>query len=137
LDNNDSETSTGKTPMSILYVDDDKDDQEIFQEAINTIDSGIKCVTCSKSQEALTILMTSYFNFVFLDFRMQGRDSRDVLKIIRSDQKYERTKIVMYSTYMSDFEKTDCLGLGAGKCIEKSGDFTILCETLKTIIQES
>ncbi len=42
--------------MTILYVDDDGDDHEIFREAVKSIDKSIDCFTACNGLNALSFL---------------------------------------------------------------------------------
>jgi len=86
--------------MRILLIDDDKDDQGLFCEAVKQVSDEIICDTADNGIEGLELL-DSYERLpavVFLDINMPLMDGRETLKIIRSTPKLKDLPVVMYST---------------------------------------
>jgi CheY-like chemotaxis protein len=84
-----------------LLVDDDPDDQEIFQIALDEIDPGIKLVVANNGIEALQLLKKdpSYIpDFIFLDINMPKMNGIQCLPEIRKFGHLENVPIIMYST---------------------------------------
>jgi CheY-like chemotaxis protein len=117
--------------MTVLYVDDDFEDGEIFQEALNTIDATINCVIVSTGEEALQTISRECPDYIFLDYHMPLMDGMDVLKQIKYHPCFSQTRIVMYSTIMDDVTMEECKKLGVHGCLEKSTEFKVLCNVLK------
>jgi CheY-like chemotaxis protein len=117
--------------MTVLYVDDDFEDGEIFQEAVNTIDSSINCLIVSSGMEALQTISQECPDYIFLDYHMPLMDGIDVLRQIKFHPCFKKTRIVMYSTIMDDFTMQECKKLGVHGCLEKSTEFIVLCNVLK------
>lgn len=89
--------------MIVLVVDDDPDDQEIFCEALKSIDPTITCVIANDGIEALEYLNQNRFlpDLVFLDINMPRMNGRECLTLIKADPKFDDITIVMYSTAVS------------------------------------
>src|SRR4051795_4160534 len=58
----------------ILLIDDDPDDQFIFMDATNELETGIECITANNGFEALALLNTVEPppSLIFLDLNMPG-----------------------------------------------------------------
>jgi CheY-like chemotaxis protein len=94
--------------MTILNVDDDSEDIEIFCEAIRDIDSGIICLAAKSAEEALQILNSEIElpQYIFLDINMPKIDGNMCLQEIKKNQRLRQIPVIMYSTFSrrSDIE---------------------------------
>ena len=94
--------------MTILNVDDDEEDIEIFCDAVNEIDSSIICLIANSADEALKILNSEIElpEYIFLDINMPKVDGNACLKEIKKDRRLKRIPVIMYSTHTgkSDIE---------------------------------
>lgn len=122
--------------MNILYVDDDQDDCLIFCEAVTQVDSSIKCTTANNSKDALGLIAIYVFEVIMVDFRMSGMEDGFLLKELSQWNKNTSTRIIVYSTYMSELEMGKCRSWGAHDCIKKPGDFRAVCNLVKVITAE-
>lgn len=88
--------------MKILYVDDDSEDREIFIEILEEIDPAITVVEASNGIETISILASDDLpDIIFLDINMPLLNGDQTLVEIRKDERLNNTKVVMYSTYVS------------------------------------
>jgi CheY-like chemotaxis protein len=86
----------------ILYVDDDKDDQEIFKKIVAHINPAIVCHLASNGSDALNLLEKSISPaIIFLDVNMPQMDGKELLKTIRQNSAYTDVSVVMFSTSYS------------------------------------
>lgn len=94
--------------MTILTVDDDLEDIEIFCEAVSEIDPSIVCLVAKSADEALQILNSDIAlpEYIFLDINMPKVDGNTCLKDIKKDPRFNRIPVIMYSTFSrkSDIE---------------------------------
>jgi CheY-like chemotaxis protein len=117
----------------ILFVDDDADDREIFSEAIMQVKPSAVLTVCSSALQALTVLQSDSFDYIFIDYRMPGVDGRALL--IDLAARTGSTRLYVCSTFMSEEEIDDCRKQGAHDCFSKGGTFHELCKKLETIFQ--
>lgn len=117
--------------MSVLYVDDDVDDHEIFREAVTTIGAQVDLVTCSTAAEAKSVIAKKHFDYVFIDYRMPIADGKSILPFLEAMIASSGTKAIMFSTFMSEQEEEQCLKAGAELCFTKTGNFNTLCDLLR------
>ncbi len=89
--------------MTILYIDDDDDDREIFADAVKAIDPNISYIDFSESQIALDYLihMEVVPNFIFLDINIPKMNGYELVKELRSHEIFKDTEIIMYTTSCS------------------------------------
>lgn len=120
--------------MSILYIDDDHEDAEIFCEILKEIDPAIKCTVATEGNVALKGLDQPCPNFIFIDYRMPKLNGVEFLEHLSANQCFSISKIVMYSTYMSDIQIEECKRLGVYECMRKTGDFNAMVSALRNVL---
>lgn len=123
--------------MIILAVDDDHEDRELFSEALSIIDKNIICIQLKDGVDALQYLESDLElpDIIFLDINMPKMDGIACLEIIRSNSKYDATRVVMFSTSRDghDLKKVEVLG---SEFITKPNSFTDLLKSLKNVINQ-
>ena len=102
----------------ILYVDDDRDDAEIFYEVVTTIYPAIKVTTVDNGRDALDILSKHCPDMVFLDYKMPQMNGIEVLEAIKKTT-CNKTIIVMYSDSRDGNYIEQCQKAGAFACWQK------------------
>jgi CheY-like chemotaxis protein len=107
--------------MSILYVDDDLEDTEIFQDAVRTVDPSIQYIVAHSGK-------------IVLDINMPGMDGRSCLQEIRKYDKFKGVNIVVYSTnsFPKDIEQIRSLG---ATFIRKANSFNDLCNMIRNLVK--
>lgn len=124
--------------MTILTVDDDEEDIEIFLEAIRDIDSSILCLVARSAEEALMILNSDMDlpQYIFLDINMPKTDGNSCLKEIKQDKRFSRIPVIMYSTHNGMKEIEMYRGLGADY-LPKQNSYNDLVIALKKVLRKS
>ena len=121
--------------MSILYIDDDLEDIEIFHEAVRAVDPSIQYLSATSGKDALDILnaTSTLPNHIVLDINMPGMDGKLCLKEIRSEKRFDRINVIVYSTnsFPKDIELIEALG---ATFMRKANSFNDLCEMIRTLI---
>lgn len=74
-----------KKVSTILIVDDDEDDKEMFIEVVSEIDNSTNCIQASNGYEALEILEKniSLPDLIFLDLNMPRMNGKQCLQSIK------------------------------------------------------
>lgn len=117
--------------MKILYIEDDKEDRYLFQDALKCINHQIEFDSAVNCEEALSKLKTQKPpDVIFLDINMPIRSGIDCLKVIRSNPLLSRIPVVIYSASNTKKDIIECLSLGASKYLVKPNDFNSLCAEL-------
>jgi len=104
------ETNSGN-PIKILLADDDRDDRELFEEAVGAAELHTELTTVSDGDKLLKHLASldgTLPDIIFLDINMPLKNGKECLKVIRSNRKFEQVPIIMFSTsaYKEDIEET-------------------------------
>ncbi|HEY0652937.1 MAG TPA: response regulator [Chryseosolibacter sp.] len=92
--------------MRILLIDDDKDDQLLFVDAVTLISDEIICNTADDGQQGLEFLAHAdpLPDLVFLDINMPRVDGRQTLQAIRSNPRLRALPVIIYSTSCSKLD---------------------------------
>ena len=123
--------------MTILLVDDDEDDRDIFKEAVSIVIPGCELRVAHDGEHALDKLQeeTRLPDYIFLDINMPRMDGREFLEYVKSHPLYKTVPIVIYSTSNHATEMGKYFRMGATNFITKPSEFNLLVTYLKTILQ--
>jgi CheY-like chemotaxis protein len=123
-------------PMTILYIDDDSDDLEIFQEAIKDISDSINFIPVTSAISALKLLrrQKELPSLIFVDINMPVMNGKEFLRNLKGSAKFRNIPVIMYSTSGLQKEKDECRLLGARDFISKTGTYPELVNKLKSVI---
>jgi CheY-like chemotaxis protein len=119
--------------MKILYIEDDKEDRYLFQDALKFVNNQIEFDSAVNCDEALLKLKTQKPpDLIFLDINLPLRSGLDCLKVIKSNPLLGRIPVIIYSASNIKKDIIECLGLGASKYLIKPYDLHTLCIELAT-----
>lgn len=101
----------GDRLIKILYADDDVDDLELFREALKVAHSNANLQTAEDGEELMKYLEQYNYllpDIIFLDINMPCKNGKECLEEIRSNPKFSKIPVVMFSTssYNEDIEET-------------------------------
>jgi len=119
-----------------LLADDDRDDAEIFSEALSTVDPSIKFHHVEDGQEVFQFLSTSKIekpDVIFLDLNMPAMSGWQCLAKLKNDTALKNIPVIMYSTSSNPREKEIAIELGATGFVTKPTDFKVLTKILEAI----
>ena len=124
-----------QTAKQILLVEDDKDDQQFFCEALFDIHPAIFCQVANNGLEALSFLsIHPPFEMIFLDLNMPRIDGFECLKVMKSHLLYRNIPVIILSTSARQEDIARCKALGAAKFVTKPTSYSALFEKLKNIL---
>jgi CheY-like chemotaxis protein len=120
---------------NILLVDDDADDRFLFTCAVAEIGDGMRCVCVGGTVEALNYLNMAdpLPDLIFLDLNMPGYDGKKCLKQLKSTESIQHIPVIIYSTFVSQSDQEEMIGMGADHVITKPGNF----DSMQQIIAQS
>ena len=119
----------------VLLIEDDVEDQQLFMEALNTLEIGVHCKTVMNGREALEHLdAVSNYELIFLDLNMPTMNGLDCLKALKLHAKFKDIPVVIYSTSNNKAELQACTTSGAFAFVQKPDAFTVLCSELNNIL---
>src|SRR5215213_9195112 len=96
---------------TVLLVDDDKDDFEMLQEALKTIDGNHKIIEAGNGEEGMVKLKSLMKQgelpcLIVLDINMPKMDGRQTFLAIKSDDTLSKIPVVIFSTSTSLLDRT-------------------------------
>lgn len=114
-----------KGNITLLIVDDDSDDRELFIEAVREVDQYIECIAAKNGLQALEWLKDPIHtlpDLIFLDISMPLLSGKKCLAEIKSNEKLQQIPVIIYTT-SKDIEESKALKkMGAFHFISKPGD---------------
>ena len=122
--------------LFFLLADDDRDDAELFNEALTTINSSIKFHHVEDGQAVFQFLAKANGqkpDVIFLDLNMPAMSGWQCLAKLKNDASLKDIPVVMYSTSSNPREKEIARELGATGFVTKPTDFKVLTKILDTI----
>lgn len=126
--------------QTILLVDDDTEDQEIFLEALREVDPLIHCSFAKDGEQALKLLDGDTLvkpDILFIDMNMPKLNGKQVLSQLKKSEDLKDIPVVMYSTFFGPRDIDEIHSLGAVHCMVKATRFNDLCDALKLILSKT
>jgi CheY-like chemotaxis protein len=125
-----------KEPVKILLAEDDKDDQELFMEALSATKVPSEVTTVENGEELVNTLKDPAEpkpDIVFIDINMPVKGGKEALQEIKSDEELKEIPAVMLSTsnHPGDIEET--FNKGANLYIQKPSSFSGFILILKKV----
>jgi CheY-like chemotaxis protein len=120
----------------ILLADDDDDDTMLFVEATEKLSSNIKVSLANDGQKLLGLLDSSSMpDIIFLDLNMPKKSGLECLRSIRSDVRYDRIPVIMYSTSQSKRDIDESYVAGANYYVVKPYEFEHIISILQKLFE--
>lgn len=125
--------------MNILYLDDDPEDREFFQEAVQAVDPAFNCYTANDGKAGLDVLdqLVIVPDYIFVDVNMPVMTGREFLIQVKQMPGLRSIPLIMYSTTSRPDEIQEYLNRGAFKVLNKPHSFEDLCALLSSILKEA
>ena len=122
--------------MTILYIDDDPEDQEVFRDAVATVAPHTVCYFARDGKEGFSLLnsIISPPDYIFLDINMPEMSGKEFLHMIKKNTGLTTTPVIMYSTTNNVDDIREYKQMGAVDFIVKPNNFSGICEALKRFI---
>lgn len=121
---------------SILICDDEPDIVFVTERFLKV--GGYKTLTCNNGKEALKIIEDRYdeITLTLLDVMMPGLSGFEVLRSIKSDDRYKHIKVVLFTvkSFKEDIQKGN--DLGADGYITKPFKGEDLLEYVKNLLEK-
>ena len=122
--------------MTVLYVDDDPDDRQLFLEAVKSIDEKIICATAIDGLDGLSWLESHKLpDVIFMDINMPLMDGKTCLTEIKSNQKTSQLPVIIFTTSNNPHERIECTHIGAADYVLKPASYLQMREILISIFR--
>jgi DNA-binding NtrC family response regulator len=119
---------------TILLIDDDEDEHEIFQSALRHSGTNANFISADSCDEALRVLQNIDPDYIFLDVNMPKINGMTCLEEIKKIARIAHVPVYMYSTGMNAHDGQKAMKLGAVDYIIKPNSILSLSNLLKKIL---
>jgi len=118
-----------------LLIDDDKDDQDFFQDALNSISPDTQLIIATDAPTALRILREENApDYIFLDLYLPGVDGYEFLIQLKRDMRHRRIPVIVYSQLNDQNQMTKTKKLGAADYFTKTHERSSLQALLRKYV---
>lgn len=119
---------------NILLADDDLDDSSLFAEALEELGTPFSFKHVEDGEELLNHLQNNSLpDIIFLDLNMPGKNGRECLQEIRTDDRFSEIPVVIYSTSNGKRDIDACYNGGANFYFVKPDNFSEIVKRLKKL----
>ena len=110
----------GPKPKRILLVDDDPEILLLLRTVL--AQNGRELVSAENGSEASAVLAGGGFSLIILDLLLPDVDGRELLRRIRSEDRYAKTPVIVLSAKTTADTRRECEALGSTAFFEKPFD---------------
>lgn len=127
-----------KKITTILLVEDDLDDRDIFSEALSTIDGSIRMEFASNGADALLKLQSGHFtpDAIFSDINMPKMNGIQLLEKIQNIDSLNRLPVIIYTTSSDPDYLSKSRLFGALYYIIKPNNFEKICSEIRVALDK-
>ncbi|MCP2025171.1 CheY-like chemotaxis protein [Flavobacterium sp. HSC-32F16] len=131
-----SEGLNEKEPLKIILAEDDKDDQELFIDALDEAEVPSEVTTVENGQELMNTLKDKSQpdpDIIFIDINMPVKAGIQALEEIKADKELKDIPAVMLSTWGHPADIEDTFEKGADLYVQKPNSFAGFVQILKKV----
>lgn len=129
-----------KKIVSVLLIDDDEDDCQLFIDSIKEFNENINCLVAHDGQLALDMLAdlsASLPSLIFLDLRMPRLGGKKCLIALKKNDLTKDIPVIIYTTSRSLHESAELKELGALSFITKPTNPEEIYYLLSVVFEEN
>jgi CheY-like chemotaxis protein len=122
----------------VLLIDDDKEDQEIFSDAVREVDESVSFLSEFNSDQAIDNIFAmkdTRPEIIFLDLNMPRLNGKQLLADLKKDPDMSKIPVVMCSTFFGERDVVEIARLGAVHHLVKPTKFNELCQEIARILR--
>ena len=122
--------------VTVMLVDDDCDDRDLFEEVITGLDSAIEVRAVEdgfKLMKTLNDPSGILPTLIFLDLNMPGKSGKQCLEEIKTDSRFSTIPVVIYSTSTNKKDIQDTHVIGASLYVSKPSTFRGLIAVIEKV----
>ena len=118
-----------------LLIDDDKDDQDFFHDALNDVSPEAQLIIAPDATTAIKILREEQPpDLIFLDLYLPGIDGYEFLIQLKRDMRHRRIPVIVYSQLDDEHQMTKTKKLGAADFFTKTRERNLLQNLLRKYV---
>lgn len=124
-------------PISILLADDDEDDRDFFTDIIHQVNGPVEVVCTTNGSELfkkLKQLSENLPDLLFLDLNMPGKDGRECLCEMKSNERFRGMQVIVCSTSSSPDDINYAYDKGADLYLVKPTSHGTYYDMLKNVL---
>ncbi|MBC7000401.1 response regulator [Cytophaga sp. FL35] len=117
----------------VYLVDDDHEDQEIFCDALEMVDSEVELKMFDNGVDLMADLHSESKlpDLIFLDLFMPMMNGEECLQDIRDNERFDEVPVIIYSTVLDMTKIEDLFAMGANRYLHKPSNFHNLISALE------
>lgn len=119
---------------TVVFAEDDEDDQLYFREVFREINPHIRIVFVSNGIQLLRLLKNFLPDLLFLDLEMPYKNGLECLVDLRSDPSSANLPVVIFSSTMKPANIQTAYEMGAHLFLHKSSKYSEYSDCLKKIL---
>lgn len=126
------------TVKKFLLTDDDKDDRELFSEALAAVDPNIVCQGAEHGRDALRLLTSQGIvkpDIIFLDINMPVMNGWELLDTLKKHEGCNDIPVIIYTTSSEERDRQIASDLGALCFVTKPDDFRVVKKILEVVVR--
>ena len=123
----------------VLIIDDDRDDCDLFAEALSDLNAETECYCACDGAIGIQKIMEDQIerpDIIFLDINMPVMDGWECLSKLKSSDKHNDIPVIMHTTSSLNADKDQARKLGALCFVTKQSDFKILKRMLEIVVNK-
>jgi len=125
-----------KSSGRIWFIDDDPDDQYLFNQALQCVANAPDLHCFYDAAEMLNQLSSHECitpDIIVMDINLPGIDGLQALNQLKQSANYCHIPVLMYSTSQAERDISECYRSGANSVISKPGSYNDLLDTVSII----
>ncbi len=123
----------------IIFVDDDEDDRQIFQEGFSQAGCNGKFIQFGSGNQLLEFLQTNSSDefplLILLDLNMPGTDGREVLRQLKTTPEWIHIPVVVFTTSTHERDRKMAYELGANCFVSKPAGYQEVLDVTRSIAE--
>jgi CheY-like chemotaxis protein len=125
-----------KKTESLVIIDDDEDDRDLFLYALAKVNPAVLCLTFADAEDALRDLNKASLvpDMIFLDLNLPRLSGRQFLVELKKYPTLKNIPVVIYTTSSIEKDIEETKQLGATHFLTKPYSIPELCKALSQII---
>ena len=126
--------------MTILFINDNRNQQETFQEIVRRIDPQHKCQKSFSTESALELLLEKDSvlpDLIFLDLVFRTNGGKQMLRTLKESEVLQDIPVCICADSSKLSDRDEAHKLGAIGYIVKEQNFTSLSDSIRSVIEST